>query len=183
MLKAAPRLICVGRTCSADGRPRPAPATHHTNTPNDPTTMPMPRDLPPADDGDDDDDHQPQQHAATAGAAADSSIVALCENRRFEIGMACFRTSDFSVELSAFCDDQAYSKCLSVLARHEPRARFPTARRSRCSSGLCWPSTRTRRSPICRGGRGTRPRVRANAPAPQGGVGGPVLVGRISVGA
>jgi hypothetical protein len=35
--------------------------------------------------------------------------------------MACLRTSDFSVELSAFCDDQAYSKAFSVLARHTPR--------------------------------------------------------------
>jgi hypothetical protein len=146
--------------------------------------MPMPRDLPPADDGDDDDDHQPQQHAATAGAAADSSIVALCENRRFEIGMACFRTSDFSVELSAFCDDQAYSKCLSVLARHEPRsvlvpngakesvlerivlAEYPNAQVSYVPRRT-WNETK-----------GASECTRA-----PGRVGGPVLVGRISVGA
>ena len=48
----------------------------------------------------------------------------------FELGIACLRTSDFSVELSAFCDDQAYSKCLSVLTRHEPsQVLFPPGAR------------------------------------------------------
>ena len=32
--------------------------------------------------------------------------------------------SDFSIELCNFCDDQAYSKALSVLTRHEPRQIF-----------------------------------------------------------
>ena len=44
------------------------------------------------------------------------------------MGIACLRTSDYSVELSAFCDDQSYSKTLSVLTRHEPRTiLFPPA--------------------------------------------------------
>jgi DNA mismatch repair protein MSH4 len=49
------------------------------------------------------------------------SIIALAENHHHEIGIACLRMSDFSVELSQFCDDQAYSKTLSMLTRHEPR--------------------------------------------------------------
>lgn len=39
---------------------------------------------------------------------------------RYEVGMACLRLSDFSVEMSGYCDDQAYSKTLSVLTCHEP---------------------------------------------------------------
>ena len=65
---------------------------------------------------------------ATAPGAADGgggggvdAIVAVVENRRFEVGVACLRTSDFVVQMSQFCDDQAYSKALSVLAAHEPR--------------------------------------------------------------
>ena len=56
------------------------------------------------------------------------SIVTIAENRKYEIGIACLRMSDFSVELSSICDDQAYSKCLSVLGRHDPRQLlFPPA--------------------------------------------------------
>lgn len=49
------------------------------------------------------------------------SIVAICENRKLEVGMACLRMSDYSVELSQVADDQAYSKAVTMLARHEPR--------------------------------------------------------------
>ena len=128
-------------------------------------------------------DDQPNEARTTAHDDVDS-LVALCENRRFEIGMACFRTSDFSVELSAFCDDQAYSKCLSVLARHEPRsvlvpngakesvlerivlAEYPNAQVSYVPRRT-WNETK-----------GASECTRA-----PGRVGGPVLVGRISVGA
>ena len=72
---------------------------------------------------------------ATAPGAADGgggggvdAIVAVVENRRFEVGVACLRTSDFVVQMSQFCDDQAYSKALSVLAAHEPRQLRTAAR-------------------------------------------------------
>ena len=55
---------------------------------------------------------------------SEGSIVALCENRSWEIGVACLRCADFSIELSTYCDDHAYSKTLSVLSRHEPRQLF-----------------------------------------------------------
>lgn len=66
----------------------------------------------------------PAANAATARQAPGDSICAICENRRLEMGVACLRMSDFSVELSQFCDDQALSKTLSILARHEPRHTF-----------------------------------------------------------
>ena len=49
------------------------------------------------------------------------SIVVLVENRKLEVGVACLSTSDYMLQVGQFCDDQAYSKTLSMLARHEPR--------------------------------------------------------------
>lgn len=49
------------------------------------------------------------------------SIVALCENRKFEVGLACLQLSDFSIELCSLSDDAAYSRTLSVLTQHIPQ--------------------------------------------------------------
>ena len=73
---------------------------------------------PEFDDEELDSENLPQPEPAHASV---DSIVACVENRHFEIGIACLRMSDHSVELSQFCDDQAYSKALSFLQRHEPR--------------------------------------------------------------
>ena len=73
---------------------------------------------PEFDDEELDSEALPQPEPAHASV---DSIVACVENRHFEIGIACLRMSDHSVELSQFCDDQAYSKALSFLQRHEPR--------------------------------------------------------------
>lgn len=82
----------------------------------------------PRTNDDDDDADQLDADAGPAALGADpaaaahlDSVVAICENRTYEIGIACLRLSDLSLELSQFCDDQAYSKTLSVLERHQPR--------------------------------------------------------------
>jgi len=49
------------------------------------------------------------------------SVVALCESRAYEVGLACLWLPDFSIVLYSFCDDEAYSRTLSVLASHNPR--------------------------------------------------------------
>lgn len=49
------------------------------------------------------------------------SIVTICENSKHEVGIVCLRMSDFTVDMSSYCDDQTYSKTLSMLTRHEPR--------------------------------------------------------------
>jgi DNA mismatch repair ATPase MutS len=85
-------------------------------------------------DFDEDDEQQAMQtNGADEVAAAPNnltegdSIVAVAENRRYEIGMATLRLSTYQVELSSFCDDQAYSKTLSALASVEPaRILFPS---------------------------------------------------------
>ena len=67
---------------------------------------------------------QPFARADERAAAQEpelDSVVALCENRAYEVGLACLRLSDFSIELCSFCDDAAYSRTLSVLASHNPR--------------------------------------------------------------
>ena len=67
---------------------------------------------------------QPFARADERAAAQEpelDSVVALCENRAYEVGLACLRLSDFSIELCSFCDDAAYSRTLSVLASHDPR--------------------------------------------------------------
>ena len=65
--------------------------------------------------------------ATSSGWSAGDSIVALAENRRYEIGVATLRLETYQVELSSFCDDQAYSKTLNALASVEPgRILFPS---------------------------------------------------------
>ena len=43
------------------------------------------------------DELEPDEPEAAAGA--DSSIVAVCENHKYEIGVACLNMSDFSIEV------------------------------------------------------------------------------------
>lgn len=79
--------------------------------------------------------HHPQQQQQHAGAGPShapapplppqqqqplTSVIAIAENSHYEIGIACMRMVDHSIELSGYCDDQAYSKTLNVLARFEP---------------------------------------------------------------
>ena len=49
------------------------------------------------------------------------AVVALVENSCQEVGLASLSLSDYSVQLSQFCDDQAYSKTTSMLTCYEPR--------------------------------------------------------------
>ena len=70
-------------------------------------------------------------HLARAwrGACAVECVVAVVENSNFEVGAACLDTGSMAVRISQFCDDQAYSKALSVLAQHAPRTLlFPDTR-------------------------------------------------------
>lgn len=74
----------------------------------------------------DDDEHAADGGRGRAAAARDAaepadSICAMCENRQYEVGLACLRLSNFSVVLTQFCDDQAYSRALSELTQHSPR--------------------------------------------------------------
>ena len=67
--------------------------------------------------------HLPEEDDDQADAASMpiDSIVVMVENRKLEVGAACLSTSDYMLQVGQFCDDQAYSKTLSMLARHEPR--------------------------------------------------------------
>ncbi|EOD30919.1 hypothetical protein EMIHUDRAFT_462781 [Emiliania huxleyi CCMP1516] len=56
-----------------------------------------------------------------------ASIIAIVENAKFEVGVAVICLADYAVEISQFCDDPAYSKTVSMIARHEPRQLFFTA--------------------------------------------------------
>ena len=81
------------------------------------------RNAAPFDEVSDDEEPQAQVQRAATGGMADrhDSIVAIAENRSYEIGVASIRLSDYSVLLASYCDDQALSKTLSVLASVEPQ--------------------------------------------------------------
>ena len=65
----------------------------------------------------DDEEHEPEADAPQQDTTV---IVAVCENRRFEIGIASMDLRTFSIDLAGFADDQAFSKALGVLAVAEP---------------------------------------------------------------
>lgn len=66
-------------------------------------------------------DHDDAADMLDASPEADGSVCAIAENRAYEVGVACLRLADLTLEVAQWCDDQAYSKTISVLQRHEPR--------------------------------------------------------------